>query len=80
MNSSETGFRTAQWKFNNGRKRDVGAEEECRKPDGLVLADGQQMYDIRDMYDDMLDELLGLARNGTAATEMPEGFKMFESK
>jgi hypothetical protein len=45
----------------------------------LVLEDGKK-YHLADMEDSLLDELAALAANGTAASDVPEGFKVFEYK
>ncbi|KAK4208566.1 hypothetical protein QBC37DRAFT_486734 [Rhypophila decipiens] len=56
----------------NSKRRDdfsgseVTESSECQKPDQLVLADGVTKYDIAGLDDDVVDELLKLASEGTA--------------
>lgn len=51
--------------------------QECRKPDVLLLGDGQK-YNIKDLEDGLIEELAGYAINGTATADIPEAFKKFE--
>jgi hypothetical protein len=50
-----------------------------QKADLLVLEDGKK-YDLADMEDSLQDELVALAANGTAASDVPEDHKVFEYK
>jgi hypothetical protein len=53
------------------------AEQECQKPDTLILEDGQE-YDITNMDSSVLDEFVALAANVADAEKMPEAFRKFE--
>jgi hypothetical protein len=46
-------------------------------PDVLFLSDGQK-YNIADMDHGLVEELAGLAYNGSVAADIPEIFKAFE--
>jgi hypothetical protein len=46
-------------------------------PDVLFLSDGQK-YNIVDMDSGLVEELAGLARNGSVVADIPEAFKAFE--
>ncbi|KAF1938938.1 hypothetical protein EJ02DRAFT_514195 [Clathrospora elynae] len=48
-----------------------------QKVDVLVLEDGQKYY-IADMEGSVLDDLVALAVNGTAAADVPRTFKQFK--
>ena len=47
--------------------------------DLLVLEDGKK-YHLADMEDSLQDELVALEANGTAASDIPEDYKVFEYK
>jgi hypothetical protein len=53
------------------------AEQECQRADTLLLGDGLT-YDITKMTDEVLDELVGLAKNGSATAGALEGFKEYQ--
>jgi hypothetical protein len=62
------------------RKREVnGLSEECVAPDAFVLEDGRK-FDITGMEPSVLEELVAHGANGTAAADVPEGYKMFEKR
>lgn len=65
----------------------MGVEETCdagqtcnssQKPNVLGLEDGQK-YDIADMQDSLLHPLIEFAFNGTAAADIPQVYKKFET-
>jgi hypothetical protein len=56
-----------------------GLSEECVAPDAFVLEDGRK-FDITGMEPSVLEELVAHGANGTAAADVPEGYKMFEKR
>jgi hypothetical protein len=61
--------------LSEGRKRSK-RETECGKPHTFVLRDGHK-YDITNMADEQLLELVEFAKNGSTAADVPEGFTAF---
>jgi hypothetical protein len=51
------------------------ASQECQKVDTFMREDGQK-YDVSNMDDAQLEELIALSQNGTA--DLPEAYKAFE--
>lgn len=72
------GYTGGGWGF-LGKKRDA-AVQNCtswRRPDVFVLED-QTKYNIADMEDSLLEELIAIGTNGTAVADVPELFQKFE--
>jgi len=48
-----------------------------QKPDNFVSASGQR-YNLTDMEDGQMEELISFAKNHTAAEDLPEIYQQFE--
>jgi glutaredoxin len=72
-------FSGGSWAQGGRRKRGVAAEAECVgsvMADALVLEDGVK-FDLTDMEDAMVTDLIDMIQNGTESEGVPESFKAF---